>query len=48
MGEAPAFVVDDLHDGVQNGLSSKSQGCEAAITVGDKTVLTFIFSFLLC
>ncbi|PIN16699.1 Guanylate kinase [Handroanthus impetiginosus] len=33
MGEAPAFVVDDLNGNVPNGLHLNSKGCETAISV---------------
>ncbi|KAJ4837762.1 hypothetical protein Tsubulata_050725 [Turnera subulata] len=37
MGEAPAFIVDDLQSGFQKGFCLKSKCCETAITLGDKT-----------
>ncbi|KAL0453088.1 UNVERIFIED_CONTAM: Guanylate kinase [Sesamum latifolium] len=37
MGEAPAFVVDNLNGNFTNGLHSKSKGCETAIDIGNKT-----------
>ncbi|XP_050228971.1 guanylate kinase 2-like [Mercurialis annua] len=37
MGEAPAFVVDELQNGNENGFSLKVKDCETAITVRDKT-----------
>ncbi|KAB5551809.1 hypothetical protein DKX38_009120 [Salix brachista] len=36
MGEAPAFVVDDLLQN-QDGFGSKSKGCKITTTIGDKT-----------
>ncbi|KAG8646752.1 hypothetical protein MANES_09G025300v8 [Manihot esculenta] len=37
MGEAPAFTVDDLQNGYQNGFGFKYKDCETAITIQDKT-----------
>ncbi|KAH8485596.1 hypothetical protein H0E87_027145 [Populus deltoides] len=39
MGEAPAFIVDDLQNqiGFENGFGSKFKGCKTATTIGDKT-----------
>ncbi|XP_037497020.1 guanylate kinase 2 isoform X2 [Jatropha curcas] len=38
MGEAPAFVADDLQNGYQsNGFGSKSKDCETTISIRDKT-----------
>ncbi|KAF2289413.1 hypothetical protein GH714_036056 [Hevea brasiliensis] len=37
MGEAPAFVVDDLQNGYQNGFGLKYKDYETAITIHDKT-----------
>ncbi|KAK3217790.1 hypothetical protein Dsin_011760 [Dipteronia sinensis] len=41
MGEAPAFIVNDLHteNGFTNGFGLKSKGCETTTVVGDKTIL---------
>ncbi|KAG6771299.1 hypothetical protein POTOM_022647 [Populus tomentosa] len=36
MGEAPAFVVDNLLQN-QDGFGSKSKGCKTTTTIGDKT-----------
>ncbi|XP_011020343.1 PREDICTED: guanylate kinase 2 [Populus euphratica] len=36
MGEAPAFVVDNLLQN-QDGFGSKSKGCKTTATIGDKT-----------
>ncbi|KAI5583868.1 hypothetical protein BDE02_06G045200 [Populus trichocarpa] len=36
MGEAPAFVVDNLLQN-QDGFGSKSKGCNTTTTIGDKT-----------
>jgi guanylate kinase len=40
MGEAPAFLVDDLQDGPLNGLELKNGTCKTTTTVGDKTYVT--------
>nr|ABK95000.1 unknown [Populus trichocarpa] len=39
MGEAPAFIVDDLQNqiGFENGFGSKFKGCKTTTTIGDKT-----------
>lgn len=37
MGEAPAFIVDDLLNGYQNGFGLKSKDSETAINIQDKT-----------
>jgi guanylate kinase len=44
MGEAPAFLVEDLQDGPLNGLELKNGICKTTTAVGDKTVrLYFMF-----
>ncbi|XP_045793344.1 guanylate kinase 2-like isoform X2 [Trifolium pratense] len=40
MGEAPAFLVEDLQDGPLNGLELKNGTCKTTTTVGDKTYVT--------
>ncbi|WJX78484.1 Guanylate kinase 2, variant 2 [Trifolium repens] len=40
IGEAPAFLVDDLQDGPLNGLELKNGTCKTTTTVGDKTYVT--------
>lgn len=40
MGEAPAFLVDDLQDGPLNGLELNNGTCKTAIVVGEKTYVT--------
>ncbi|KAL5744023.1 hypothetical protein ACOSQ2_027139 [Xanthoceras sorbifolium] len=37
MGEAPTFIVNDLHS--ENGFGLKSKGCETSTVIGDKTYL---------
>ncbi|CAK7342534.1 unnamed protein product [Dovyalis caffra] len=39
MGEAPAYIVDDLENqnGFENGFGSKFKGCKTTTTIGDKT-----------
>ncbi|XP_015899004.3 guanylate kinase 2 [Ziziphus jujuba] len=37
MGEAPAFLADELQKGFPNGLDLKSNGCETSIVIGQKT-----------
>ncbi|KAJ1429946.1 P-loop containing nucleoside triphosphate hydrolase [Sesbania bispinosa] len=37
MGEAPAFLVDDLQDGPVNGFELKNETCKTTTTIGDKT-----------
>ncbi|XP_065856281.1 guanylate kinase 2-like [Euphorbia lathyris] len=37
MGEAPAFIVDDLQNVYQNGFSLKCKDSETAVTIHDKT-----------
>ncbi|KAJ6968119.1 guanylate kinase 2-like [Populus alba x Populus x berolinensis] len=39
MGEAPAFIVDDLQNqiGFENEFGSKFKGCKTTTTIGDKT-----------
>ncbi|KAG8367905.1 hypothetical protein BUALT_Bualt16G0121400 [Buddleja alternifolia] len=37
MGEAPAFIVDDLHGNFPNGLFLKSKSRETALNIGDRT-----------
>ncbi|GAU50014.1 hypothetical protein TSUD_331670 [Trifolium subterraneum] len=40
IGEAPAFLVEDLQDGPLNGLELKNGTCKTTTTVGDKTYVT--------
>ncbi|KAK2363318.1 Guanylate kinase 2, variant 2 [Trifolium repens] len=40
MGEAPAFLVEDLQDGPLNGLELKNGICKTTTAVGDKTYVT--------
>ncbi|PNY14228.1 guanylate kinase [Trifolium pratense] len=40
LGEAPAFLVEDLQDGPLNGLELKNGTCKTTTTVGDKTYVT--------
>ncbi|XP_057438686.1 guanylate kinase 2 isoform X3 [Lotus japonicus] len=37
MGEAPAFLVDELQDGPVNGYELKNGSCKTTTTIGDKT-----------
>ncbi|KAK7285576.1 hypothetical protein RJT34_20352 [Clitoria ternatea] len=37
MGEAPALLVDDLHEGPLNGLELNNGTCKTTATIGDKT-----------
>ncbi|XP_041025697.1 guanylate kinase 2-like isoform X2 [Juglans microcarpa x Juglans regia] len=39
MGEAPAFIIDDLQTGFLNGFDLKSQGCATATVIGNKAYL---------
>lgn len=40
MGEAPAFLVDDLQDGPLNGLELNNGTCKTTTVVGEKTYVT--------
>ncbi|KAG6638393.1 guanylate kinase 2-like isoform X3 [Carya illinoinensis] len=39
MGEAPAFIVDDLPTGFPSGFDFKSKGCTTATVIGNKAYL---------